>query len=403
MTWDDRPDEDVWFSVDPKGRREDDEPLHGRRGPSFLSVLLGLVAVAIAVVAWVNHSSQRNAAPKPSPTTSSPTTPTQSESTSSSTSSVPTPTVTTLADGRAPLGPTSPWDVFVLTTSRLLRIEMATGVIVRVELPVAGPEQSPVSVVDLGRSVLLQPLYEGTGWVVADDGSTTASAGRFPSPALIVPAIGSRRLWLSRGSQQVNRLDLLGPDGKVVEGASVALPADLYADSARSDGGLALLVDGIDGTYRVEAGRLRRITTGQLLGRSSEGWLVQECDEDHRCRLAFVDRGNGSRRAVGDPLDNPAIGSISPDGRRALVVQYLQDRAAAVLVDLRTGSRRPVAGVGSSPTGGATSTVWSPDSRWAVTTTDAGTVVGIDTLTGQVVELPVVDDGQVMSVAARYR
>jgi hypothetical protein len=281
---------------------------------------------------------------------------------------------------------------------------MATGVIVRVELPDVGPEHSPVSVVDLGRSVLLQPLYEGTGRVVADDGSTSAAAERYPGPGLVVPAPDSRRLWLSRSTEQQNRLDLLALDGKVVEGASVVLPPDLYADTARSDGGLALLVEGVDGTYRYEAGRLRRITTGQLLGRSAEGWLVQECDDDHRCHLALVDRSNGARRVVGEPLEGIASGSISPDGRRALVFQYLRDGTAAVIVDLRSGSRRPVAGVsGTSDNGGAFTTVWSPDSRWAVTTSGAGTVVGVDTVTGQLVELPVAEDGEVMSLAARYR
>ena len=405
MTWDDRPEEDVWFSVDPKGRREEEEPRRGRRGPSFLSVLLGLVVVAIAVIAWVNHSSADRATPTPTPTTSSPTTPTPSESTSSSsTSTTPAPTVTTVAGTKPPLGATRPWDLFVASERALVRVEMATGRQTRVDLPLS-PDGSPVVVIDLGTSVLVQPVYNGTGTIVRDDGVSTTATGRFPGPGLILRALGTERLWLSRTPEQRNTLDLIGTDGKVVPKGSVALSADLYADSARSDGGLALLVEGVDGSYRVADGRTRRVTTGQLLGRSETGWLVQECDDDHRCRMALVDRATGRRTDVGPPIANPASGSISPDGRRALVVEYRQDGTGAVLVDLGSGARRTVGGVSGASAwgGGGSNTVWSPDSRWAVSTNDTGDVVAVDAATGRVTELPYAGDAQFAAVSARYR
>jgi hypothetical protein len=403
MTWDERPEEDAWFSVDPKGHREEDEPSRPRRGPSFLSVLMGLVVVAIAVVAWVNHSSEQRATVKPTPTTST-STPMPSESSSSSTTSpTPEPTVTTVAGARPPLGSTRPWDLVVATASELVRVEMATGRTVRVEVG-TGSEHAPMTIVDLGTSILLHPTYDGTGYVVRDDGTVSSPEDRFPGPGSVVPVPGTRLFWLSRSAEQQNRLDLVGADGTVVKGASVTLPSDLAADSARSDGGRALLLEGVDGVYRYESGRFRRITTGQLVGRTPDGVLAQECDDAHRCRLNIVDRDTGSRKDIGPAIDNLAVGSVSPDGRHALLFRYGPDGAAALLVDLGSGRRRAVGQVtGQSTWGGQTSVVWSPDSRWVVTTTDAAHVVGVDVVTGTVTEVPLGDLLEVAGLGVRYR
>lgn len=405
MTWDDRPPEDQWFSVDPKGHREDDSPVRARRGPSFLSVLLGLVVVAIAVVAWVNHSDADRTTVQPTPTrtTSRPTPSTPSDPSSTSTSPTPSPTVSTTAGRRPPLGSTRPWDLVVLSTDGLTRIEMATGRTVHTVLPV-GPERPQMVIVDLGGRLLLQPTYEGTALLVGDDGAVTEAPGRFPGPGLVVRALGTESFWLVSSGPAQNRLELVGRDGKVVPGASVELSQDLYGWSARSDGGRALLVEGLDGVYRLDAGRVRRVTTGTVLGRREDGWLVQECDEEHRCQLALVDRDTGRRQEVGGPIPSPAGGSVSPDGRRAFVFTYQQDAIKGVVVDLGSGNQRTVSDVsGNTSTGPSAAAIWSPDSRWLVTTTDSGRVVAVDVATGATTELWTSGPSELLAIGARYR
>jgi hypothetical protein len=49
------------------------------------------------------------------------------------------------------------------------------------------------------------------------------------------------------------------------------------------------------------------------------------------------------------------------------------------------------------------SVVWSPDSRWAVTTTDAAHLVGIDATSGSVTEVPLGDPLEIAGLGVRYR
>jgi hypothetical protein len=291
----------------------------------------------------------------------------------------------------------------VATNEGLVRVEMATGRRILVALGM-GPDRSPMAIVDVGTGILLQPTWDGTGYLVSDDGTVTSAEDLYPGPGTVVPVPGSSRTyWLSRSPEQHNRLDLV-TGHTVVPGASVTLPSDLSADSARSDGGRALLLEGVDGVYRYDAGRIRRVTTGQLVGRTPDGVLVQECDDEHRCRLALVDRDTGSRTDMGGAIDNLGAGSVSPDGRHALVLRYGPDGPSALLVDLESGRRRAVAGVtGQSTWGSQVSVVWSPDSRWAVTTTDAAHLVGIDATSGSVTEVPLGDPLEIAGLGVRYR
>lgn len=409
MSWDDGPDRDTWFSVDPQGQREE-EPGERRRGPSFLSVLLGLVVVAIAVIAWVNRSPEDRSTSTPSTTSSTsvvgPTT------TTSDLPGTPSPSgsgsrPTTRAGTGPPLGTTRPWDLLVAGGGTFTRIEMATGRTTQTALTPASDGMNQSMIIDLGDRALVQPLYGGSGQVVADDGSVAGAAGRFPATGLVMPALGTDRLWVSRAIDGTNRLDLLTLQGDVVDGASVDLPLDIYPDAATSDGGLALLVQGTDGSYRVESGRFRRITTGLLLARSAQGWLVQECDVDHQCALYFIDRDSGRRRSLGPALDGPIAGSIAPDGRRA--VAFLSNRAgmSAVCIDLSTGARTEVASdsdiaIYSSFTAMGNA-AWSPDSRWVVVTTAQSRVIAVEAATGKVSPIPIDGAGDLPVVLARYR
>ena len=398
MAWDDRPEDDVWFSFDRKGRREDPEPTRTRGGPSFLSVLLGLVAVAIAVVVWVNQTSQDRAELGPRPTGSGVVTPPPTGSPPVTASA----TVTTLPEMRPPLGSTTPWDLFALVGTELLRIEMATGRTTVVEAPQDGT--TAMVLVPLTDGVIIQPRDEGSGYVVLDDGADRISTSGLTGPGRLVRALGTDRLWFVRNVPGNNRLELVTEQGTVVGDASTSLAPDLFAVSARSDGGLAVIVEGADGTYRVDGSSIRRITTGKVLGRAEAGWLVNECDDLHRCGLEFVDRRTSARRSLGTALDgDDQAGSVSPDGRHAFVAETTEGGTRSLLIDLVTGRRDVLPGIDGFGEGDPSANVaWAPDSQWAVVVTAAGTLVGVDARSGSLISLRVGREYGRAALAARY-
>jgi hypothetical protein len=384
MGWDDRPDEG-WFSVDPNGRPEE-EASRARRRPSFLAVLLGLVVVAIAVVAWVNHSDASRPTSTPTPPSS---TPSASASGRSATDTSPLPTrigaqpPATSSLGGAPLGRTAPWDLFILRTDELVRIEMATGRMT--STPMQLPEGSVL--IPFSDRVLAQDVYDGTGRVVGEDGRDRAAAG-FPA-GFLAPVPGKDRVWWAPTDCCAGApVEQRGADGRVVAGTAVALPPDMWPGSIRSDGDDALVVDGTDGAYRLDGSGLRRITTGVVLGAARRGWVVNECDDAHVCRLALVDRAGYARHDLGPGLVSPLGGSMDPTGHLAVVIENRDTGNVSFLVDLDTGVRTQVAGV--SPVTGpsdAAPVVWSPGSRWFVVSDAAVGVVAVEAATGHLTSL----------------
>ena len=408
MGWDDRPDDDAWFSVDPRGRREEEpERPSGRRGPSFLSVLLGLVVVAVAVIAWVNRSSEDptpTARTSPSVTTTSQSSPT-SEGPATPESAAPSlsPSVRTTSLGRAPLGPTGPWELLVLQPDALVRIEMATGAVTTSALP--AQDGAPLALVPLRGRTLVQAVFGGRSAFVEDDGRVRGLDGEAPAGAAVAASGGDRYWWSPMaGDDTATTVELTNADGTRVRGGALRLPADLWPGSMRSDGDDRLLVDGLDGTYLVDGRQLRRVTTGVVLATSPRGWLVDECDDAHECRLALVDRATGSRRSLGEPLLNAGSGSIDPAGRRAVVQVSGAAGSVVHLVDLATGRRTQVAGIstiGGGASGGfGVTAAWSPDSRWFVVADERVGVVAVEAATGHLTSI-LGGGGSALAVATR--
>jgi hypothetical protein len=300
-----------------------------------------------------------------------------------------TPSVRRSSLGRAPLGRTGRWDLLVLQPDALVRIEMATGAVTTSALP--AQDGAPLALVPLRGRTLVQAVFGGRSALVEDDGRVRGLDGEAPSGAA-VPASGGDRYWWSpmTGDDTATTVELTNADGTRVRGSAVRIPADLWSGSMRSDGDDRLLVDGLDGTYLVDGQQLRRVTTGVVLASSSRGWLVNECDDAHECRLALVDRATGSRRSLGEPLLNAGSGSIDPAGRRAVVQTSGGNGNVVHLVDLATGRRTQVAGistVGGSNGGFGVTAAWSPDSRWFVVADERVGVVAVEAATGHLTSL----------------
>jgi hypothetical protein len=398
--WQDLPhDDDSWFTVEPEDRREEREPARIGLGHPFRTVLLAIVAVAIALVAWVDHSSRQRSTVTPTGTASR-TSPSVA-STSVGTAPLPAPTVTTLPGAGPPLGPTRPWDLFAMVGDELIRIEMASGRTTVVAAPPNG--RGETQLVPLADRVIVQPRFQGEGYVVRDDGADRIASSGLPGAGVLVRALGTDRLWFARNTAGNSRLELVTEDGTPVPGSSITLPSDLVPGSVRSDGGLAVILAGAHGTYRVDRGSIRRITTGTVVGRGEEGWVVNECDDAHRCSLALVDRRTSARRPLGRALDGQdQTGSVAPDGRHVFLSETADGSQRSLLVDLATGHRDPLPGIVGSGAGAAPEVAWSPDSHWVVGATDDGTLVAAEVGSGRLVSLRVGREYGRATVVARY-
>jgi hypothetical protein len=177
---------------------------------------------------------------------------------------------------------------------------------------------------------------------------------------------------------------LLSLDGRVRQ-QSVPVPDGVFpvADGA----GYLLLV----GTHSVEdagAGRLHRISTGSLVAVGPTGWLVVECDVEHRCATVAIRRTDGSRRVIGPAVDvGESPGVVSPNGATAAVFNTGPTGTVTLsLITLSSGRQRPI-DVDLNPRQLDGTIVWSPDSRWLFAATADGSLAAISADTGGVGDL----------------
>jgi hypothetical protein len=175
---------------------------------------------------------------------------------------------------------------------------------------------------------------------------------------------------------------------------SIRLPAS--AGQAMPDGSGYLLVIDAGAAYDARGRGLHRVTAGRVLAVGPTRWLTRQCDRATHCVNVVVDPGRDTRHVLSRQVDvdaNEPIGVISPDGMTAAVpTTHPTGTVTLRLLDLASGSDRPLA-LSISPPGTLDSEVaWSPDSRWLFVTTAAGNLVAVDERTGRArglgVELP---------------
>ena len=297
----------------------------------------------------------------------------------SPTASPPPVAVTTL--GHSLLGVTAGWELFARGAEEVVRIEPARGRITRTAVPplLSGAPVSFVVTADRARGAVARP------------GARVRRAGRAAGPAA---AGGARRrgaafpgpapgtVWVQGGATMVLRGVA---DGRARAFVPVPEPtAEVAGDGA---GGLVFRATG--GVYAATPAGLRRITTGALLAVGPSRWVTLECDATHRCRPYAVDRATGARRAVPATLtaDVPR-GVVAPDGRTAAMFRLRRDGTPVpYLLDLASGASLALGVSIDQP--GEDGLVWSPDSRWLLTTATTGMITAVDPATAVPTEVGV--------------
>jgi hypothetical protein len=329
-----------WLDVSPEGAPETRPPR--RPWPRWFTVAVAAVLVALGVAALNRERGAPPAAvvsaappPTPSPTQAASRTPTASPSQPAG------PAVSVTRLGRPLLGATGDWELIARGDQALVRIEPAAGRITRTTVPglLSG---GPVYLLAGEDQVLIRPSDRVPGYLVPDGKpARELSALEYDGPVFPGPAPG--QMWVRPSGDQQPAMALAGLDGRRLSG-SLPIPEESFPFDAIADGAGYLLFPGVGGVYNARPDGLRRISAGSLLAVGPTGWLVTECDELHRCQTVLIGRADGSRRTVNDEVARmDQRGVISPDGASAAMLTSTTHGAIGLhLLDLVTGSRRPV-------------------------------------------------------------
>jgi hypothetical protein len=107
-----------------------------------------------------------------------------------------------------------------------------------------------------------------------------------------------------------------------------------------ADGG-GIVATGTSGTFRVDQGGPRQLTTGSLIGLSARYVVASTCDDQFRCTVARTDRRTGDVVQVGPLPETLAsggnVGEVSPDGSAVALLQVGANGARLVRYDLDSG------------------------------------------------------------------
>jgi hypothetical protein len=383
-----------WFDLGSAGEPGSDKPPRQPWPRWFTLAVIAAVVVAFGLAALNHQRRAGSATPATTPTTSAsstrPATPSPSMTVSISTV-VPSPsTVSITRVGHPLLGTTAGWELFGRGEGVLVRIELAAGRITRTTIP--GLQSSgPAFLVAGSDRVVIRTLDDEPSYLVSD-----GKPARELSPSLIqggqvFPGPASNQIWVVAPSDNLSTVMVLSTlDGARLAG-SIRIPPESSAFNAVADGAGYLLVTGVGGIYDARPGSLHRITTGSLLAVGPTGWLVLECDEQHRCQPLLVNRVDGSRRVlhVNAVVEQLGLGVISADGSTAAMVSQGSESGLGVyLLDLASGKRRELGIMVNEQTYGD-NFAFSPDGRWLFVVNSFGTLVVVNCRTGAVGDLGV--------------
>ena len=358
-----------WLDAGRAGRPE----ASGPRGP-LRWYALGFVALAVLVlVVALNRRSSHKAAPA-TPTSSPASTTASSAQPSSTAPSQSRASVTTTSLGEQLLAVPRAWELFVRDPDAILRIQLATGRVVRTTMP-AVLSDGPMSFVAGPRQVLVK-AWQGGGVVIRDGQPAQALSTALTGYGPVLPGPEAGKLWAPPpgSADDAQRMDLVDFDGRRNEQISIPV-----SGMASSDGAGYLLSYLTGGIYDVRLGSVHRVTTGALLAIGPTRWLTEECDEQHRCTTDVVDRSTGAHRVLGPGADSDApTGSIAPDGRTAAVLHQEQPLMLSML-DLATGIDHDTGvKIDRDDAYSGASMVWTPDGCWLIVADITGRLVVVD-------------------------
>jgi hypothetical protein len=368
--------------------------LRSRRSWWFVTLAVGLAALVVALVAPKDgRPSSTNAVapssvPTPTGSVSAVAAPTSATTAAASPSSpaIGPPAVTALGHPVVPGVPVG-WDLVGRAPGIVVRVALAQGRVTTTSVPDLG-SSGPVSLLATGDRVIVRPLDEVVGYVVADGQPAAPLTGLLATGGALLPGPDPRHLWIETGTGASSAMQLIDLAGNRADG-TVPIPPE--GGSPSSDDAGYMLFASIDGIFAARPNSVQRVTTGPLLAVGRTRWLVEECDDALRCGLVVINRSTGSRRALSTPVSSFELfgGQISPDGQTAALVAVDPSGQASVqLLNLNSGR---VTDTGTSvdqtealEDGGF---VWSPDSQWLFTIDGAGGVDAIDRDTAARTEL----------------
>ena len=337
------------------------------RRPNVAGLVVGLAVVLAGGVAWAAARTSNHGAPLSASVASSPPVAPSSIAVASSTTTTRAtpltspPTVVEQVGLVGRLATPSGVLLFAHTASpnAVVRIDVDEG---RVVVNAVGPVMStaPAFLAVGPSTAIVRPYDYVPGYVVGDNGVVTNPSGLLGDGTFMICSDGrSDRLWTA--GDTLVQVDFNGSPTATIGGAQ--RPWAIGCDGA----GEMLYRQG-DTTLVTGDGGPSVVTSNSLIAAGPRTFLVRDCAVATACPLTVVDRATGERRSltvnvsIATPQALPVqaegrIGSISPDGRTAVLSRAVRE---AVLVDLVSGVAHATTTFG----GDFQSFVWSADSRY---------------------------------------
>ena len=310
--------------------------------------------------------------------------------------SPPPPAVTVTDVGHPLLGITSDWQLFGLSASTMVEVQLKAGRITRTSLP-QQEGSGPVSFIVGPHQAIIRPLDNVPGYVVPDGRPARPLTGILARGDLLLPGPRPAEEWVVSGSG--NTLPLLGPGGKPTS-VSVTPPRRWPAQSAMADGrGDVLLFDEHGQQFDGGPGSLRPVGA-LLVAIGPKRWLGLACQRG-RCRNVVIDVATRARRTLAGPPVSVVTwpwpwepGVVSPDGATAAVIEAGgRGHVFLNLVDLASGAATTI-DAPMTQTSSSQMLAWSPDSRWLIVVDANGQLLAVNRLSHRVqslgVPLPIV-------------
>jgi hypothetical protein len=300
------------------------------------------------------------------------------------------------------LGPRASWELFGYGSGQVVRIQFASGRIMRTTVPPL-LSSGPVSFVVGPHQVIIRPLDFVPGYVVPDGRPARLLRGALGSGGIVIPGPRPGTVWVQAGFQ-VTTMSLVWMDGTQT-GVFLRLPPGGPWQTVPDGRGYALFGGaGYGGLYDATPGGFRRIA-GTLAAVGPSRWLIVDCHASHHCSNVVVDQADGTRRILpgqpAEPEPGAAPGVIAPDGLAAAVVRISGDQVTLHLLDLVSGADQQVSVHLDQGSAADQTLAWSPDSRWLLIVAAHGELAAVNARTRRVeglgVELPAIDQIAVRS------
>ena len=361
-----------WLQVGPDRANGSRRSRHRRR---LLACAAAILAAVVAGVTLID----RTAPPTPQGS-STPSSPGQESS---------EPPATSQRKSVLEVGPLLPvrnnWELFARADAEVVRIQPATGRVVRTPVPPLD-SSGPVAFVALRSGVLIRPLDSVAGYHVPDDGLPRRLRSALGQGGPVLPGPGPDQLWVASRSRYLDRAEmLLVSVGSGATRAAAVLPRDV-AYGVTADGSGYFLFRAAGGSYLRVADGYRRVTSGEVLAASRRTLLTAECDQRYRCRHLAIDRRSSARREVQlvpSFAVSLAAATVSPDGRYAAVLYRLATQPLTLhLIDLATGHDRTIRARPDARYGNDSLT-WSPDGTYLLVAAANGRLTAVESATGR--------------------